>query len=171
MRNLIIHITVAVLTIGSAAATTLTGHVIRVKDGDSFIMRSGGLTYEVRMYGIDAPELKQPYGKQSAKALRSYIHNKNIKIIKSGSDHYGRLVGKVYINKTYINLKMVKQGHAHWYRKYAPKDKNLKEAEQSARKSKRGLWSHPKPELPFKWRKAKTAATACNNTLQPDGTD
>jgi endonuclease YncB( thermonuclease family) len=56
-----------------------TGHVIRVKDGDSFLMRSGGLTYEVRMYGIDAPELKQPYGKQSAKTLRSYIHNKKHK--------------------------------------------------------------------------------------------
>jgi endonuclease YncB( thermonuclease family) len=153
MHNLIIHITVAVLTIGSAAATALTGHVIRVKDGDSFIMRSGGLTYEVRMYGIDAPELKQPYGKQSAKALRSYIQNKNIKLISTGDDHYGRMIGKAYIDKAYINLKMVKQGHAHWYRKYAPKDKNLKEAEQSARKSKRGLWSRKNPVPPSKWRK------------------
>jgi endonuclease YncB( thermonuclease family) len=159
MRNLIITIAVAALTIGSAAATALTGHVIRVKDGDSFLMRSGGLTYEVRMYGIDAPELKQPYGKQSAKALRKIIQNKNIKLIKSGSDHYGRLIGKIYIDKAYINLKMVKHGHAHWYKKYAPKAKDLKAAEQSAKQSKRGLWLQTNPVLPSKWRRSKMIST------------
>ena len=118
-------------------------------------MRSGGLIYEIRMYGIDAPELKQPYGKKSAQALRSYIVNKNIKVIKIGSDTYGRLIGKVYVGKTYINLEMVKSGHAHWYRKYAPKDKDLQQAEQNARKSRCGLWSQANPILPSQWRKQK----------------
>jgi endonuclease YncB( thermonuclease family) len=85
-------------------------------------------------------------------ALRSYISNKNIKVIKNGSDNNGRLIGKVYSGKSYINLEMVKTGNAHWYRKYAPKDKDLQSAEESARKSKRGLWIQSKPILPSQWR-------------------
>tara|TARA_B100000609_G_C17207933_1_gene432079 strand:- start:368 stop:889 length:522 start_codon:yes stop_codon:yes gene_type:complete len=161
MRNILIHIIVVMLTIGLAyGADSLRGRVIRVKDGDSFLMRSGGLIYEIRMYGIDAPEYKQPYGKQSYKALRSYIANKNIKLIKSGTDIYGRLIGKVYLGKTYINLKMVSLGHAHWYRKYAPKHKDLQIAEQSAKKSKLGLWNQSNSVSPSQWRKSKPLSTS-----------
>lgn len=136
-----------------AADQTLSGRVVKVKDGDSFVMRSEGLVYEIRMYGIDAPEYEQPYGKKSAQALRSLIDSKNINVIKTGSDTYGRLIGKVYIGKTYINLEMVKSGNAHWYSKYAPQDKDLQSAEQAAKQSKLGLWAQPNPILPSQWRK------------------
>ena len=41
---------------------------------------------------------------------------------------------------------------AWWYRKYAPKDKELAKAEATARKAKRGLWADPNPIPPWVWR-------------------
>jgi len=73
-----------------------------------------------------------------------------------GKDRYGRLIGKVYTGETYINLEMVKRGHAHWYKKYAPKDKDLQQAEAKAKKAKRGVWSRPNPIKPSEWRKKKS---------------
>ena len=39
-----------------------------------------------------------------------------------------------------------------WYRKYAPKHKELAAAEAAARKAKRGLWADPNPIPPWDWR-------------------
>ncbi len=133
----------------------IIGRVYWIKDGDSFMMRSGGLIYEIRMYGIDAPEKKQEGGKDSTKALIKLIKNKNVKVEKQGQDTYGRLIGKVYNGKTYVNLEMVKRGQAHWFKKYAPKDKDLEKAETEAKKAKRGLWSKPDPVDPAEYRKGK----------------
>lgn len=130
----------------------IIGRATWVKDGDSFLMRSGGKKYEIRMYGIDAPEYKQPRGKNALKTLIKLIKNKTIKVEKKDDDRYGRLVGKVYLGKTYINLEMVKRGQAYWYKKYAPKDKDLEQAELSAKKAKRGVWANKDAIKPSEWR-------------------
>lgn len=116
-------------------------------------MRSNGLTYEIRMYGIDAPEYKQTGGKNALKCLIKLIKNKLVKVNKIDQDHYGRLIGKVFVGKNYINLEMVKRGQAHWYSKYAPKDKDLRDAELQARKHNLGLWSQRTVIVPSIWRK------------------
>jgi hypothetical protein len=48
------------------------------------------------------------------------------------SDIYGRLVAQIYSGKKYINLEMLKAGHAWWYEKYAPDEKTFKESEKKA---------------------------------------
>ena len=63
------------------------------------------------------------------------------------------MIGKVYLGKTYINLEMIKRGQAHWYKKYAPKDKDLQDAEVEAKKTKRGIWSKSGVIKPSAWRK------------------
>ena len=133
----------------------IIGRVIWIKDGDSFLMRSEGVKYEVRMYGIDAPEYKQPGGKNALRALMKLIKNKNVKVEKKGKDRYGRLIGKVHLGKMYVNLEMVKLGHAHWYKQYAPNDKDLQQAETEAKKAKRGIWSKPDTVKPSEWRHKK----------------
>jgi endonuclease YncB( thermonuclease family) len=133
----------------------IVGRVLWVKDGDSFIMRSDGVKYEVRMYGIDAPESKQPGGKNATKTLIKLIKNKNVKVEKKGKDHYGRLIGKVYNGKIYVNLEMIKRGQAHWYKKYAPKSKDFEAAEKEAQKAKRGIWSKSHIIKPSEYRKNK----------------
>ena len=50
--------------------------VVRVIDGDTFIIEGGE---RVRMIGIDAPELKDLYGVESKNQLKALIQNKHAK--------------------------------------------------------------------------------------------
>jgi hypothetical protein len=52
---------------------------------------------------------------------------------------------------------IVAEGLAWWYKRYAPKDADLKDAENDARSSKKGLWSHPNPIPPWKFRRQKAS--------------
>ena len=135
------------------AVTILTGYVTRVKDGDSFLMRSKGVIHEIRLYGIDAPEYSQAGGKAAKKALYKMIARKTVKVTIVSTGTYNRLIGKVYVGKKYVNLELVKTGNAHWYQRYAPNDKELAAAEESAKKSKSGIWSSKTtPQSPEKYR-------------------
>jgi micrococcal nuclease len=54
-----------------------------------------------------------------------------------------------------LNLSCVEACFAWWYRKYAPSDKELANAEAKARNAGRGLWGDPNPVPPWDWRSAK----------------
>ena len=93
--------------------------VVRVIDGDTFIIEGGE---RVRMIGIDAPELKDLYGVESKNHLKALIQNKHVKLIKgvvtANKDYFKRLLRYVYIDSTDINLKMIEDGFASVYLKY-----------------------------------------------------
>ena len=50
----------------AAPPATTAGKVVSVHDGDTVTVRTDdGQTLKVRLQGIDAPELKQPFGSRS----------------------------------------------------------------------------------------------------------
>ena len=52
------------------SAETLTGRVVGVHDGDTLtLLVEGNRQIKVRLAGIDAPELSQPYGQKAKQAL------------------------------------------------------------------------------------------------------
>ena len=53
------------------APTVFTGKVVAIIDGDSAKVLRDKKTIEVRLVGIDAPEMDQPFGKQSKRFLRA----------------------------------------------------------------------------------------------------
>ena len=134
-----------------------------IYDGDSFKAKSHGVEIEIRLYGIDAPEKLQPYGKASLKNLIKLIKFKTIIVEPLKQDRYGRMIAKVYIykkinkktDKLNINRRQIEDGMAWWYKKYAPKEADLKKAQQSARKKRRGLWAQKNPENPASFRRRK----------------
>ena len=77
----------ALITLATAACTTnppitdtFTGPVTKVHDGDSIhIMPKGEKRIIIRLAGIDAPEIKQPFGIASRDKLRSIILNRTAK--------------------------------------------------------------------------------------------
>ena len=74
----------------------------RVVDGDSLEVKYSGLfsflrrPFPVRLYGIDAPELAQPYGQESRKQLASLVQRGGIRMDAMAIDRYGRTVGLLY---------------------------------------------------------------------------
>ncbi len=66
-----------VLVTLTVQAETLTGKVVGVHDGDVLtLLGAGNQPVKVRLAGMDAPELKQPYGQQAKQALSALAFRK-----------------------------------------------------------------------------------------------
>ena len=136
----------------SIIAVAVSGKVIRVSDGDTILLQSGSQRIKVRMYGIDAPELKQNYGEDSKNYLEKRILNKNVDVKVINEDKYGRKVGKVFYKNKDINLEMIKTGNAWFYEYHAKKEKEYRKASKSAQEQKLGLWKDKNPQNPRNFR-------------------
>jgi micrococcal nuclease len=127
--------------------------VVGVHDGDTLTgLNDQKEQVKVRLDAIDAPELGQPFGRASKKALSDKVFGKDVVVTVKTKDRYGRTVGHVLIDKRDINLEMLEEGMAWHYKKY-DHNKRLSEAEESARAAKKGLWQDRDPEPPWDWRK------------------
>lgn len=136
----------------SIIAVAVSGKVIRVSDGDTILIQSGSQKIRVRMYGIDAPELKQKYGEESKKYLEKRIMDKNVDIKVINQDQYGRKVGKVFYKNKDINLEMLETGNAWFYEYHAKHEKDYRKAFKNAKEQKLGLWKDKNPQNPRNFR-------------------
>ncbi len=143
----------------------LTGHITRVSDGDTVNLKvPDGKSIRIRLLGIDAPELHmEPSGDESRKHLGNLLKacSRDVSVYyheKNGIDQYERVIGKIVCGKNDVNLQMIRDGHAWFFKRYEKdviaSDRTLyADAEKSARKAKIGLWSESNPEAPWEWRK------------------
>lgn len=145
----------ALLAATPAFATSFTGRVLRVKDGDSLVVQRYDVkrTSEIRLAGIDAPELAQPWGIQARSGLRRIAQGKDVTVEVTDRDRYGRLVGKVWQGRAYVNAAMTLSGNAWAFDRYLP-DKAIRAGHNQAKKAGLGLWSLPEPDRipPASWR-------------------
>ncbi len=136
----------------------LTGKVIKITDGDTItVLDHQYRQQKIRLSGIDAPERGQPYGRAAKRFLNSLLAGQHICIQSNKRDRYQRIVGKVVLNQTDINIQMIQNGYAWHYKKYQ-KEQPLRDqityaqAEVNARSSLTGLWTEPYPIAPWDWR-------------------
>lgn len=131
----------------------ISGRVVRVTDGDSLsLLDRNNTQHRLRLYGIDAPERDQAHGELATQALASRIADRRVDAVVVDTDDYGRTVATLYVDGENLNLWLVEQGHAWWYRYHARHEHPLASAEQAARDAGRGLWRHSDPEPPWDWR-------------------
>lgn len=129
------------------AATTLTGVVTRVSDGDTLWLRpaTDGLSrkpVKVRLLGIDAPEHCQAGGAAATTALQTRVLQRTVVVRVVGTDRYGRLLGGLQLNGEDVAAWMVREGHAWSHRRYGVADVYAAE-ERQARDTRRGLFIDP----------------------------
>ena len=80
-----------------------------VIDGDTIHIGSN----KIRLQGINAPELDEPYGKQAKWALHKLVKGQSIIAHPSGEDRYDRIVAKCFLEDGRdIAAEMVKMGLA-----------------------------------------------------------
>jgi len=128
--------------------------VVAITDGDTIKVIMDGEQVKIRLHGIDAPEKKQAYGQAARDYAVELAGGEHVRLIGHGKDRYGRLIAEVILpDGRSMNHEMVSDGYAWWYRKYAPNDKALEEAEARARSKRRGLWADDEPVAPWEWRK------------------
>ncbi|EAJ4972495.1 thermonuclease [Campylobacter upsaliensis] len=137
----------------------LTGKVSKVIDGDTIELLAktskenpyNHITkLKIRLYGIDAPELKQAYGKEAKEFLSALVLKQEVSLIIENKDKYNRFVGTLFLKGQDINKEMVKNGYAHAYESFSKKYL----AEQAdAKMFKLGLWQDERAVKPSEFRK------------------
>ena len=101
------------------APTVFTGKVVAIIDGDSAKVLRDKKTIEVRLVGIDAPEMDQPFGKQSKRFVTKLIFGKTVDVKDLGLDNYKRTLGYITEGSTEVNEAIVAAGLAWHYVKYS----------------------------------------------------
>lgn len=91
-----------------------TAIVSKVIDGDTIKLQTGET---VRLLGINTPEMGQQYYEESTNRLKELIEGKTVNLEKDveDKDQYGRLLRYIYIDNTFVNLEMVREGYADLY--------------------------------------------------------
>jgi micrococcal nuclease len=113
-----------------------------VLDGDTVIL-DDGFTH-VRLIGIDAPEMDEPYYEESTTKLVALCHGRSVALETDieDKDMYERLLRYIYVDDKFINWEMVRSGLAY----ASPFGANIKysgiiqEAENAAIREGLGVW-------------------------------
>ena len=101
------------------AAPRLEGQVTRVTDGDSLWIEPAapGAPVQLRLEGIDAPEICQAWGAEAQQALSERVLGQQVSVRTVGRDTHGRTLGTLYLGTQNINKLLVQEGHA-WSSRY-----------------------------------------------------
>ena len=80
-----------------------------VIDGDTVRIKNT----QIRLFGIDAPELNHPHGKKAKWALHKMCKGHTVRAEITDIDHYGRTVARCYLSDGRdLSAEMVKHGLA-----------------------------------------------------------
>jgi len=147
-----------------AQAEVLNAQVVSVGDGDTITIRSAGQNIVVRLACIDAPEMNQPGGKESAQRLSTILpRGTTVKVLPVDKDRYGRTVGVVFSSKN-INLQLLQEGQAWVYEEYIGNCRTsaaqLRQAQSAAKANRAGLWNQANPCPPWDYRKKQCVVTS-----------
>jgi endonuclease YncB( thermonuclease family) len=137
----------------AAAAERFDAVVSHVTDGDTVWVRpaGGGPPQQVRIDGIDAPEICQPFGRTSRSALAASVLHKRVVVITHGSDDYRRTVARLQLGRRDVGGWLVARGYA-WSYRFRDDPGPYAREEARARKARRGLWGHDGAEIPRDFR-------------------
>jgi endonuclease YncB( thermonuclease family) len=87
-----------------------------VIDGDSIVIKK----IQVRLFGVDAPELNHPYGVVAKRALATLCKGQKVRAEVTETDAYGRTVARCYLQDGRdLSAEMVKAGLAIDWRKFS----------------------------------------------------
>ena len=119
-------------------------NVTEVNDGDTLKL-SDGKTF--RLYGVNAPEVKEPYYEEAKVFTQNLVLGKEISFEQETNykvDKFGRTLGYVFVDGVNLNIELVKNGLARvvLYEKRAKikYQDDLLSAEKEAKANKVGVW-------------------------------
>jgi micrococcal nuclease len=136
-----------------ASAKTFQGQVIKVFDGDTFLVRIQGREEHIRLREIDAPEVstrkqvgQEPWGKKAREFAISRVKDKTVRLEveeRDKRDPYHRLLAYVFVGDGLVNQEMVQSGNAFFYpgRFRGEYSSQLESAEGLAREKGLGVWN------------------------------
>ncbi len=135
------------------AFADFTGLCTAVKDGDTIVVLiDNHIPVKVRLHGIDAPEIKQPFGKAAKRYASTLVYHRIVTVREEGTDKYGRTLGEVTLpDGRDFSEEMLRAGYAWQYKQYDQSQK-FADLETEAHDAQRGLWADLDPTPPWEFR-------------------
>lgn len=135
------------------------GAVVGVTDGDTItVLDSQKRLHKIRLYGIDCPEKKQPFGQKAKQYASDLAFKQIVEVEEITKDRYGRTIALVILpGGQLLNSELIRAGLAWVYTRYCKRAecREWSILDKAAKESQIGLWSDPHAMPPWKWRKKK----------------
>jgi endonuclease YncB( thermonuclease family) len=137
----------------ACSAGSFRGVVSHITDGDTVWVRpaDGGPPQQVRIEGIDAPEICQPFGRESREALAQHLLHRHVVVLTRAEDDYHRTVARLKLGRADVGKWMVAHGFA-WSYRFRQDPGPYHREEAKARGRRLGLWRGSEPETPRDFR-------------------
>lgn len=152
-NSILIMVLLIFFAVGECFSGTI--EVLDVVDGDTFLVKNGKEIKYVALYGLDAPEIGQPYSEDAEKLLDDIISSKKYDISINHADVLGVESCEIYYKGQNVACMLLSKGLAFY-------DKRIKNSrldnskyinsEKFAKKSKIGIWSVADIEYPEDYR-------------------
>ena len=128
---------------------TISGRTVSVADGDTVRIRLDGTNrvIRVRLEGIDAPEIGEPFSNQARIAARVLMFDRKVQVKATDVDNYDRLVARVIVDGKDSSIELLEAGLACHFTRFE-NDAVLAKAQLDARTNGKGFWAAgaPKPQ-------------------------
>ena len=158
----VVWLAVAFLLVLPCPVWAWSGKVIGVADGDTITVLRDKQPQKIRLYGIDCPEKRQPFGKKAKQFTSDMVFGKTVEVEPVATDRYGRTVAFVRVENITVNEELIKEGLGWVYVRYCklPLCAEWQGLQLAAQAEKRGLWgdSHHIPPWEYRRQKRKNAA-------------
>lgn len=141
---------ILICSIAASAAPSLVGVVTKVHDADTITV-----AVKIRLHYVDAPELSQPHGKESADFARELLLGRSVELRPVGRS-YDRVVSDVGLGGLDVARLLTEQGHVMLDPRFKPPAVLLK-AQEDAKAERFGIWKAKDVEPPWVFRKRRKA--------------
>lgn len=126
-------------------------------DGDTMLVYYNGRNIKVKLYGVDAPKLDQPWGPQAKAVLRGY-ENHRILVSEQYQAPDGTPYVKAKVNGKDLGTELLRAGHV-WadeeFLYLTFKEDKYDQHQRYAQGLNNGLWGAPNPKAPWLWHQGK----------------
>ena len=138
---------------GQVKTSVTLATLVRVIDGDTYLLQMGPTRQTVRLLNVDCPELSQVFGPEAAQQARRHLaFSRQINLqTRKYPDKYGRALGHIWVDGKALDSLLLVSGSA-WVGQYG-RNLKLRRLEHSARLRGTGLWQQKNPVPPWVWRK------------------
>lgn len=157
MRSRAYWLAAACLVVASAVGgATQSSRVLRVVDGDTLVLLDAGQRpRQIRLLGVDAPEILQPFGQQARTGLSAQVAGRQV-TTRCWPGATGEAC-QVYVAGHDVGLQMISAGLAWWNEQDAGQLQEAErtayaQAEFNAKIRRYGLWHSKNPMPPRQWR-------------------
>jgi len=126
-----------------------------VADGDTITVLRDKQPQKIRLYGIDCPEKRQPFGKRAKQFTSELVFGKVVEVEPVTVDRYGRTVAFVRVENINLNEELIREGLGWVYVHYCklPLCAEWQGLQLAAQAEKLGLWGSSGEVPPWEYRR------------------